>query len=82
MNIFTNHAPETHEAARSAAPTELPRRRYGVSALRALIATWSERIRVRRKLEQLAKDNPHLIDDIGLTRRQVEDEVTRRFWQP
>jgi len=29
----------------------------------------------------MAKDNPHLIDDIGLTKRQVEAETAKRFWQ-
>ena len=29
----------------------------------------------------MSKDNPHLIDDIGLTRRQVEAEIAKPFWQ-
>ncbi|EHK54991.1 hypothetical protein MAXJ12_22541 [Mesorhizobium alhagi CCNWXJ12-2] len=29
----------------------------------------------------MSKDNPHLIDDIGLTKRQVEAEIAKRFWQ-
>ena len=29
----------------------------------------------------MSKANPHLIDDIGLTRRQVEAEIAKPFWQ-
>jgi uncharacterized protein YjiS (DUF1127 family) len=29
----------------------------------------------------MAEANPHLIDDIGLTRHQVEAEIVKRFWQ-
>lgn len=64
-------------AARSA----VSRRRYGLAALRSIFATWDERRRFRWTLRQLAKDNPHLIDDIGLTTRQVEAEIAKRFWQ-
>ena len=29
----------------------------------------------------MSKDNPDLIDDIGLTKRQVEAEIAKPFWQ-
>ena len=29
----------------------------------------------------MLKDNPELIDDIGLTIRQVEAEIAKPFWQ-
>ena len=61
--------------------TEMPRRPYRLATLRSIIATWEERKRFRRELEQKSKDDPHLIDDIGLTRRQVEAEIAKRFWQ-
>ncbi|MEI5679912.1 MULTISPECIES: DUF1127 domain-containing protein [unclassified Mesorhizobium] len=51
------------------------------SAPRSIIATWSERIRFRWNLEQMVKANPHLIDDIGLTKRQADEEIAKRFWQ-
>ncbi len=57
------------------------RRRYSLAALRSIIAAWDERIRFRRNLEQMSKDDPHLIDDIGLTRRQAEAEIAKPFWQ-
>lgn len=45
-------------------------------------ATRRERVRFRWELKRMAKANPHLIDDIGLTRRQVEAEIARLpFWQ-
>lgn len=62
-------------------PVEVSRRHYSLATLRSIIATWEERIRFRRDLEQRSKANPHLIDDIGLTRRQVEAELAKPFWQ-
>lgn len=49
--------------------------------LRSIIATWRERMRFRRQLGQMSKADPHLIDDIGLTGRQVEAEIAKPFWQ-
>ena len=51
------------------------------SSPRDMIAAWRERIRFRWDLKQMAEANPHLIDDIGLTRRQVDAEIVKRFWQ-
>jgi len=60
--------------------------RRHLAALCGIIAalrnrTWRERIRFRWQLRRMSKDNPHLIDDIGLTRQQVEAEIAKRFWQ-
>ena len=60
-------------------PAAVPLRH--LAALRSIMAIWEERKRLRRQLEQMLKDNPHLIDDIGLTRRQVEAEVAKPFWR-
>ncbi|ASY62978.1 hypothetical protein SJ05684_c15360 [Sinorhizobium sojae CCBAU 05684] len=38
-------------------------------------------MRLRCELEQKLKDDPHLIDDIGLTGRRVEAEIAKPFWQ-
>ena len=47
-----------------------------------MIAAWRERTYFRWELKQMSKNNPHLIDDIGLTRRQVEEEIAKLpFWQ-
>lgn len=46
-----------------------------------LVATWRERMHFRWELARMAKGNPHLIDDIGLTRRQLEAEIAKPFWQ-
>jgi uncharacterized protein YjiS (DUF1127 family) len=86
MEVAVNDilASAPHQAARpgaSVGPAEAPRRHYSLATLRSIIATWDERIRVRRELEQMSKDDPHLIDDIGLTRRQVEAEIAKSFWQ-
>ncbi|QPB21395.1 DUF1127 domain-containing protein [Rhizobium sp. 007] len=60
---------------------KVSRRTYSLATLRSVIATWDERKRLRWQLEQKSKDDPHLIDDIGLTRRQVEAEIAKPFWQ-
>jgi len=54
---------------------------YGFATLRGLIETYRARRRFRCDLEQMSKENPHLIADIGLTRWQAEAEVAKRFWQ-
>ena len=82
MNDTLASAP--HQAARPGTPVgpaEVSRRHYSLATLRSIIATWDERKRFRWELEQMSKDNPHLIDDIGLTRRQVEAEIAKPFWQ-
>lgn len=48
---------------------------------RSIIATWEERKRFRLDLERMAKTSPHLIDDIGLTKRQVAAEIAKSFWR-
>jgi uncharacterized protein YjiS (DUF1127 family) len=73
-----------HQAARPrmhVGPAKASRRHYGLATLRSTIATWEERKRFRWDLEQMSEANPHLIDDIGLTKRQVEAEIAKRFWQ-
>ena len=62
-------------------PTEMSRQHYGLTTLRSIIARWDERKRFRWELKQMSKANPHLIADIGLTRRQVEAEIAKPFWQ-
>lgn len=82
MNDALGTAP--HRAAwpgTPAGPADASRRPNGLAALRSLIATWRERIRLRRKLAEMAKANPYLIDDIGLTKRQAEAEIAKPFWQ-
>jgi uncharacterized protein YjiS (DUF1127 family) len=59
----------------------LSRHHYSLATLPGVIATWRRRIRFRWELEQKAKANPHLIDDIGLTRSEVEAEIAKPFWQ-
>ena len=52
----------------------------GVSLL-GILANWRWRIRFRWELEQKWRSDPHLIDDVGLTTRQVKTELTKHFWQ-
>jgi len=88
MEVAMNDTPTLASARHQAAwpgtpvgPAEVSRRHYSLATLRSIIATWRERIRFRWELEQKSKDNPHLIDDIGLTKRQVEAEIAKPFWQ-
>ncbi|WP_082525773.1 MULTISPECIES: DUF1127 domain-containing protein [unclassified Mesorhizobium] len=74
-----------HCAARPETPVGPASRRH-LTTLRSIIATWHdrtwrERIRFRWQLRQMSKDNPHLIDDIGLTIQQVEGEIAKPFWE-
>lgn len=62
-------------------PAEASHRHSSLATLRAIVETWRERRRFRCDLEQMSKDNPYLIDDIGLTGRQVRAEIAKRFWQ-
>ena len=81
MNDTLASAP--HRATRPGIPVETAdmSRRHRAT-LRSMIATWRARTRFRWELKQMAKDNPHLIDDIGLTRLQAEEEIAKLpFWQ-
>jgi len=49
--------------------------------LRDIVAVWEERRRLRFQFEQMSKADPHLIDDIGLTRGQVAAEIAKPFWR-
>lgn len=51
------------------------------AAPQGLLAIWHERIRARWKLAQMAKENPHLLKDIGLTKQQIETEIAKPFWR-
>lgn len=60
----------------------LSRRRYSLANLFSDIAAMRERTRFRLELKRLAKDTPYLIDDIGLTKEQIEEEIAKLpFWQ-
>ncbi|RRI03859.1 DUF1127 domain-containing protein [Mesorhizobium tamadayense] len=72
-----------HHAARPAAQVgRASRRRYSLASLQSMIAAWREQTRFRWDLRRISEANPHLIDDIGLTKRQVEEEIAKLpFWQ-
>lgn len=53
----------------------------GPAKLRHMLDRWRDRIRFRWDLAQMAKANPHLIADIGLTERQAEAEIAKPFWR-
>jgi uncharacterized protein YjiS (DUF1127 family) len=79
MEVAMNDTPSLASAPHQAIRPDMSRRR--LDTLRSMIATWDERIRVRWELQQMSAANPHLIDDLGLTKRQVEAEITKTFWR-
>ncbi|MBP1884728.1 DUF1127 domain-containing protein [Sinorhizobium mexicanum] len=84
MNKTFSPASAPHQAVRPGTRVGLADRsrgRHRLATLRGIIATWDTRIRFRWELERKSKDNPHLIDDIGLTRQEVEAEIAKPFWQ-
>ena len=84
MNDTLPFAPESNQVrlpVTLAAPAGSPNLRYTPAALRSVIAAWRERIYFRRELEQLLKNNPELIDDVGLTKRQIEAAIAKPFWR-
>ena len=58
-----------------------PLRPLSLAGLRDMLVTWKERRRFRLKLEDMLMTAPHLIDDIGLTKTQVEAEIVKPFWR-
>jgi len=71
VNDTSSSGPFPHRATRPS----------GLARLRDLLATWRERTRLRRALRRMLTRTPHLIDDIGLTRRQAEAEAAKPFWR-
>jgi uncharacterized protein YjiS (DUF1127 family) len=61
--------------------TNLPGRPLSLAGLRNLLETWEERKRFRLKLEDMLITTPHLVADVGLTRKQVEAEIAKPFWR-
>lgn len=78
-------APAPHQAACRATvvrPSETSPRRFSLAILRSIVAGWREQTHFRWDLKRISETNPHLIDDIGLTRRQVDEEIAKLpFWQ-
>jgi len=54
---------------------------FSLSGLLNILRTWEDRARFRWSLKEMASTAPHLIDDMGLTKKQVEAEIAKRFWQ-
>ncbi len=80
MNDIPALSPPPHQATRPGT-TEGAHRHNKLATLRSIIAAWRERKRFRASLAQMSEANPHLIDDIGLTIRQAEEEIAKPFWQ-
>jgi uncharacterized protein YjiS (DUF1127 family) len=79
-----NHSAMTGERMEISS-TQLLRRaaplRPSLAALGQLFALWQARVLLRRQLARMARGNPYLIEDIGLTRAQVAAEIAKPFWR-
>ena len=51
------------------------------AALHRVLDRWSERIRSRRQMRNLAKLDDTLLDDLGFTRSQLVHEGSKPFWR-
>ena len=72
----TIHRPASYVAL---ARTPVPAR--AVFGLLGLWTEWQERHRLRKDLRRLLRAAPHMIDDMGLTRRAAGQESVKPFWQ-
>jgi uncharacterized protein YjiS (DUF1127 family) len=53
---------------------------WHAGALLSKLLRWTERSRRRAAFRDLAED-PHLLNDVGLTRREAMDEAGKPFWR-
>ena len=81
MNDTCIRASVSHPTELTAMPARDRELRRQPAIPQPLIATWRWRIHFRWGLQQKLSGDPHLIDDIGLTRRRVEAEIAKPFWQ-
>jgi uncharacterized protein YjiS (DUF1127 family) len=55
---------------------------FSLAEGRELIRASRQRYRYRCELLRLMRSGPHLIEDIGLSRKHAEREVAKPFWRP
>ena len=58
----------------------LPRRAGRWRSLGALVHGFLARLALRRERQRLALLDDHLLEDIGLSRREADDEASRKDW--
>lgn len=54
---------------------------FAPAAGETLLARWRRRARQRGLFVRLLETSPHLIDDLGLDRRDVVEEAQKPFWR-
>jgi uncharacterized protein YjiS (DUF1127 family) len=52
-----------------------------LAEIAAVLGAWRRCCRYRRELERLMRSGPHLIEDIGLSRKHAEREAAKPFWR-
>ena len=82
MSTQFSDAAETirHRARHPQARTHQSTSWLGGAALVNKLTRWTERSRRRAAFRDLA-DDPHLLRDIGLTRREATEEANKPFWR-
>jgi uncharacterized protein YjiS (DUF1127 family) len=66
----------------SSAPRSLRGRLLSsLAEIAAVLGAWRRCHRYRHELERLMKSGPHLIEDIGLSRKNAEREAAKPFWR-
>jgi uncharacterized protein YjiS (DUF1127 family) len=76
MEILMTYVNVAH--AGHAAPE---RRRVRIAVPMSLPVTWLRRMRQRRELETLLSRSDRFLQDIGLSRDEIEIEVRKPFWR-
>jgi len=51
---------------------------FSFAKIKKVVRIWIERSRQRKQLAQL---EDHLLEDIGLTRSQIQNEIAKPFWK-
>lgn len=69
---------DTNRSQAGTARTAWPTAKRPVRRLGDLLLKWLQRTRERRQLDALAE---HMLKDIGLSRADVEREVSKPFWR-
>lgn len=76
-----NAIPSAASTLRGKEGADILRLSHTLATAWAYVETCRARHRFRRALQRMSIDDPHLVDDIGLTRWQAEAEIAKRFWE-
>lgn len=69
----------THTAQQAQNPNRSKKVLKALGVMIVMVAVWRQRAETRR---QLASLDPRLLQDIGLTKAQAQQESAKPFWKP